>query len=96
MKSVHPPRGRNPPVSDLDRNRFLSELAYNRDDVVLENLPEVFGIESTNYCNIKCIMCPRGEPDLMRRPLGHMNNDLLASIVDQAPFFTAPDRKSVV
>jgi radical SAM protein with 4Fe4S-binding SPASM domain len=71
-------------------NRFWSEVGYNRGDLVLRNAPEVFAIESTNYCNIKCIMCPRGEPDLMRRPLGHMDNDLLARIVDQAEFYTEP------
>ena len=35
-----------------------AELAYNRGDVVLRNMPEVLGIESTNHCNIKCIDVP--------------------------------------
>jgi hypothetical protein len=74
----------------IGENRFLAELAYNRGDVVLRNMPEVLGIESTNHCNIKCIMCPRGEPDLMRRPVGHMPTSLLEQIIDQVEFFTEP------
>jgi radical SAM protein with 4Fe4S-binding SPASM domain len=74
----------------IHENRFLAELAYNRGDVVLRNMPEVVGIESTNHCNIKCIMCPRGEPDLMQRPVGHMPTSLLERIIDQAEFFTEP------
>jgi radical SAM protein with 4Fe4S-binding SPASM domain len=71
-------------------NLAHADLAYNRGDVVLRSLPEVFAIESTNYCNIKCIMCPRGEPDLMQRTLGHMDNALLEKIVNDAQFFTEP------
>ena len=74
----------------IAENRFLSELAYNRGDVVLRNMPEVLGIESTNHCNIKCIMCPRGEPDLMSRPVGHMPTSLLRRVIDQVEFFTEP------
>lgn len=71
-------------------NQYLSDLAYNNGDAVLSNLPQVLGIESTNHCNIKCIMCPRGEPDIMRRPIGHMSNELLERIIDQSTYFTDP------
>jgi radical SAM protein with 4Fe4S-binding SPASM domain len=56
----------------------------------LRNLPEIFSIESTNYCNLKCIMCPRGEPDIMRRPLGHMDTALFAKILAETAFFSDP------
>ncbi len=69
-------------------NRALAERAYHRGDVVLSNMPEVNGIETTNHCNIKCIMCPRGEPDLMERPLGHMPTSLLERVVEQSEYFT--------
>ena len=76
--------------SSSEQNRIEAEIGYHNRDVVLRGLPEVMAIESTNYCNIKCIMCPRGEPDLMRRPLGHMSNALLERIIDQAAFFEDP------
>ena len=71
-------------------NSRLNELAYDRGNVVLTGLPEIFAIESTNHCNIKCVMCPRGEPDLMRREVGHMPIDTLERIIDQSEFFTEP------
>src|SRR5262249_37152825 len=82
------PGGRMP--RSIAENRFLSELAYNRGDVVLRNMPEGLGIESKNHCNIKIILCPRGEPDLMSRPVGHMPTSLLRRVIDQVEFFTEP------
>jgi radical SAM protein with 4Fe4S-binding SPASM domain len=76
--------------SSFQENRLLGEIAYNRRDTVLLNMPEVWAIESTNHCNIKCIMCPRGEPDLMRRQVGHMSNALLERIIDQSDFYGQP------
>ena len=34
-------------------------------DALRTKKPKVFNIETTNYCNMKCIMCPR--TDLMTR-----------------------------
>jgi radical SAM protein with 4Fe4S-binding SPASM domain len=74
----------------IEQNQVQSEIAYHRREVVVRSMPEVMAIESTNYCNIKCIMCPRGEPDLMRRPLGHMEPAVLERIIEQAEFFGDP------
>jgi radical SAM protein with 4Fe4S-binding SPASM domain len=71
-------------------NKYWADYAYHRGEVVLHNLPEIFAIESTNYCNLKCIMCPRGEPDIMTRNLGHMSTELFARILDDATFFSSP------
>src|ERR1700730_253821 len=71
-------------------NAYWADYGYHRREVVLRSMPEVFAIESTNYCNIKCIMCPRGEPDLMRRPLGHMEPAVLERVIEQAEFFAEP------
>jgi radical SAM protein with 4Fe4S-binding SPASM domain len=79
-----------PDANSISENKYLAESAYHRGDVVVRSRPVVFAIESTNFCNIKCVMCPRGEPDLMRRPLGHMSNELLERILDQAEFFAEP------
>jgi len=73
-----------------EQNFVDSEIAYHRREVVLKSMPEVVAIEGTNYCNIKCIMCPRGEPDLMRRPLGHMEPALLERIIETTEFFGEP------
>jgi radical SAM protein with 4Fe4S-binding SPASM domain len=71
-------------------NRFWRDYGYHHGKVTLRNRPEVFAIESTNYCNLRCVMCPRGEPDIMTRPLGHMSDALFEKIFDAAEFFTEP------
>jgi radical SAM protein with 4Fe4S-binding SPASM domain len=63
---------------------------YETGRTTLRSLPDVFAIESTNFCNIRCVMCPRGEPDLMERPLGHMDDAVFRKIVDGWEFFTEP------
>ncbi|MEA2720580.1 MAG: hypothetical protein QOJ39_2444 [Candidatus Eremiobacteraeota bacterium] len=72
------------------RNRAWAAYAYHRGETVLRSLPEVFAIESTDFCNLKCVMCPRGEPDLMDRPLGSMSDALFRQIVDESEFYTDP------
>jgi radical SAM protein with 4Fe4S-binding SPASM domain len=51
----------------------------------LENIrspkPHVYQIETTNYCNLTCVMCPRTE--LMTRKLGHMEEEVYANIIAQ-------------
>src|SRR5713101_1362821 len=74
----------------LRYNRFWRDYGYHHGKVKLRNLPEVFAIESTNYCNLRCVMCPRGEPDIMTRPLGHMSDALFRKVLDAADFFTEP------
>lgn len=82
------PGSRSPKT--IAENQFWSDYGYHHGEILLRNRPAVFSIEGTNYCNIKCIMCPRGEPDVMSRPLGHMSNELLEKIIDEADFFTNP------
>lgn len=43
--------------------------------------PVVFCIETTNVCNMSCVMCPR--TDKMKRQLGHMDLKLYEKIIDQ-------------
>ena len=61
-------------------NDFWREYGYHHGSTVLRNHPEVFAIESTNYCNLRCVMCPRGEPDIMERDLGNMSDELFQKI----------------
>lgn len=62
------------------QNRFLGEFNYFHRKSVLSNKPEVFAIEITNYCNLKCKMCPR---IFMKRKVGFMDFELFKKIVDQ-------------
>jgi pyruvate-formate lyase-activating enzyme len=51
--------------------------------------PDRVYIESTNYCNLKCIMCPTGL-GVVKRPKGYMDMDLYERIVDElAPTVSA-------
>lgn len=44
--------------------------------------PDRVYIESTNYCNLKCIMCPTGI-GVIKRPKGYMDMGLYRSIIDE-------------
>src|SRR5262245_30444306 len=44
--------------------------------------PDRVYIESTNHCNLKCIMCPTGL-GVIRRPKGYMAMDLYRRVVDE-------------
>ncbi|MBI4319117.1 MAG: radical SAM protein [Chloroflexi bacterium] len=44
--------------------------------------PDRMYLESTNVCNLSCVMCPSGR-NLMSRPKGFMSFDLFRSIVDE-------------
>lgn len=61
-------------------NRFLSEFSYHHRLIYSLNHPRIFGLETTNFCNLNCIMCPR---DKMTRPKGFMDFELVKSLIDQ-------------
>lgn len=71
-------------------NDFWRHYGYHHGNVRLRNRPAVFAIESTNHCNLRCVMCPRGEPDIMERALGTMSDSLFHRILDDAEYFTEP------
>ncbi|MDD4287511.1 MAG: SPASM domain-containing protein [Candidatus Peribacteraceae bacterium] len=55
-------------------------------NMVMENrspLASIDQIETTNACNMKCVMCPRGKPNLMTRKVQAMGTELFHSLVDQ-------------
>jgi radical SAM protein with 4Fe4S-binding SPASM domain len=72
------------------KNQKLSLREYSQGKIALDSKPEVQGIESTNHCNIKCIMCPRGEPDIMQREVGHMEQSTLDLVLEKNEFFGEP------
>src|SRR6266850_758071 len=44
--------------------------------------PDRLYVESTNYCNLKCVMCPTGL-NVIQRPKGYMDMMLFRNIVDE-------------
>ncbi|MCW8914483.1 MAG: SPASM domain-containing protein [Magnetovibrio sp.] len=52
--------------------------------------PVVFQVETTNHCNMKCVMCPR--TDKMTRKLGHMPMDLYKKVIEEIEPFSPIDR----
>ncbi len=67
-------------------NNFLKEISYHFGFSYCFGQPYVFAIETTNRCNLKCIMCPRTY--MMKRKLGEMNMDLFKKIIDEASKYT--------
>ncbi len=57
-------------------------LAYTTHQTRLVPPPDHMYIESTNLCNLSCIMCPTGQK-LITRPKGFMDFDLFKRIVDE-------------
>ena len=48
--------------------------------------PYVVYIEPSNLCNFKCVFCPTGDPELLKkvnRPAGNMSMELFRKIVDE-------------
>ena len=74
------------------RNRILAPvkwLAYETGQTRLVPPPDRLYIESTNICNLSCIMCPTGRKEQVRKK-GYMDFDLFKSIVDEmAPWVQA-------
>lgn len=62
------------------KNRYELAKSYLGKKVHLSGFPTMLGIEVTNRCNLKCIMCPRSE---MTREPGDMDFELFKKIIDQ-------------
>ena len=61
---------------------FRKYLYYKTNRVNLPFYPDRLYIESTNKCNLKCLMCPTGRGD-MKRPKGVMDFNLFRRIIDE-------------
>jgi len=61
------------------RHRVALALAYLRRQARTRSYPAVVGIETTNRCNLDCVMCPRQE---MTRPIGDMRELTFKRIID--------------
>jgi uncharacterized Fe-S cluster-containing radical SAM superfamily enzyme len=61
-------------------NKALKKLSYRLRLTRSWAYPSVFQIEATNFCNLRCPMCPY---DTMTRDVGYMEIDLFRRVVDQ-------------
>jgi pyruvate-formate lyase-activating enzyme len=63
-------------------NMPLKYAAYRRGATSGPIYPDRIYIESTNHCNLKCIMCPTGL-GVIARPKGYMDMGLYRQIIDE-------------
>lgn len=71
----------DPNNTKLSKSQFIQFKCYiNRETKVLV-YPKYLVIETTNCCNLDCIMCPHGE---MTRKKGFMNFELFKKIIDES------------
>jgi len=66
-------------------NYLLNQYAYFHREEYCPGHPQVFAVESTNVCNLRCIMCPRKS---MVRKIGVMDLGLFKEVIDQAAPYT--------
>ncbi|MFH0835810.1 MAG: radical SAM protein [Candidatus Micrarchaeota archaeon] len=64
-------------------NDFKRSVSYNLRLTRAWNKPVSLLVESTNYCNLRCITCPRED---MTRAKGSMNFKLFKKIIDESLF----------
>ncbi|MDO8538487.1 MAG: radical SAM protein [archaeon] len=60
-------------------NRLMLGFSYYTGKTKVWGSPITANIESTNFCNLECIMCPRGE---MKRKLYHMKLEEFKAMID--------------
>lgn len=61
-------------------NRCLLSYDYLKKNIFISGLPQEVSIESTNNCNLQCIMCPRIK---MKRAKGFIEFRLFKKIIDE-------------
>ena len=67
-------------------NKTMQYLTYVWGSIHVPTHPQVFAIESTNRCQLKCLMCPRSE---MTRKIGDIEVDFFKLIIDRDCKYTA-------
>jgi len=82
-------------TSPQKRNKIFSKIKYYRflyhhkkRDLVLPYPPLNIRIEPTNFCNLKCVMCPQSIP--IQRQKGYMDIELYKKIIKEIRNFSFP------
>ena len=65
-----------------NKNLFIPSVVHNLLESYRTKYPVLNSIETTNLCNMQCLMCPRGSGK-MTRPLKTMNVDVFIDIINQ-------------
>ena len=67
----------------MEGNITIKDLAKIEEqlEALRSNKPHVFNIETTNHCNMTCIMCPR--TTLMTRDIDWIDDQTFESVLDQ-------------
>ncbi len=80
----------------MGQNRsFLSNLQrlaviyyhYRIRSTSLPYKPIYAGIETSGLCNLRCVMCPHGQPQYMYHKRGYMTMEIFQRVVDEAKSF---------
>ena len=64
-------------------------VPYEEMESYRSRVPVVYNIETTNACNMRCIMCPR--TTMMTRPVETMKPDVFKRVIDQLRPWTADE-----
>jgi len=71
--------------------QFPRDELFNTFEEFRNKEPVVYNIETTNACNMRCVMCPR--TTMMTRPVKTMKKDTFVKIIDQLKPFSVSDWK---
>ena len=63
-------------IGPQDTEQIIDDL-----DALRDKKPHVFNVETTNYCNMTCVMCPR--TTLMTRKNEWIDNEVFEKVLDQ-------------
>ncbi len=77
---IREPRFRK--IVESAKNQLLSSFSYNLRTIRSPAKPNIDNIEITNFCNLRCIMCPITK---MKREKQFMDFSLLSKIIDENP-----------
>ena len=58
---------------------FSKEMLFSKLEEYRSKSPVIYNIETTNACNMKCVMCPR--TTMMTRPVETMGMDVFQRII---------------
>lgn len=68
-------------IADGKWNNLPKEELIKKFNELMSPTPHVFNLETTNFCNMKCVMCPRTTK--MKRPVQWFPKELYPRILDQ-------------
>ncbi len=83
--SCQPAQISEPKQRESHLRQIVSQDCNNRDYIqqrLTRDAPTLVEIEITNFCNLRCSVCRRGNPDYVREPIVNMSIDDFRNIID--------------